>query len=951
MAMNLNSVLRITAEVTGLGSLTKLEGAIEGTEKAARKAGEAFKAVVKSEAFQVAAVAAAGLGAAIALSTKAAIDFESSMSDVRKVVSGLETPEAFAEISSEIMELSSQMPIAAKGFAEIYAAAGQAGIAREDLKEFATQVAQTAVAFDMTAEQAGTAMAKIKTALGLSLPELGDLTDAMNHLSNNTASSASEIVDFTLRAGQAGKSAGLSAEQTAAFGAAMIAAGAESNVAATSFNNMVKALSRGPSMTERQVDALDRLGYAQSDAVTNEARYTQEVQQQSQARIEAARNETDQLAKELNRRFRDQMQSIRDNFEDESSAYEDAVNDRVDQQIKGLQREQQAALEAARQRQEASGQTNQQEIYQIQDLYESRIDALRDAASNELKERRRADRDRLQAVQDDLDDRKDLELAGLESNYKEIETREKALMQSRVAEIKAAAQAGSTAAAEALAKGLQEDAIGTITDVFNRIKELPKEAQLSVISDLFGDEAKAILPLINNTELLEKAMGLVGDESQYAGSTLEEFLTRSATTANQLQLANNNLQNLSITFGQSFAPALGAVMQALAPILQAFTWMVTNIPGLGPVLAILTAAFVALVAALPVAASIVTLLGAVGGLSGILATIAGTLGVVGPIIAGFAATLAGWAGAIGPIIGALGTLGQLLIAVFTGPVGWVTLAVAAGVAIYAFRDQIGAAFQAIGQFIADAAMGFKTVFIDPVIQLGQQVIDFYVQTWSGIFNFLKQPFEQGIEWIKQNFIKPIQDAISGIIDSIKGAWAGLGQALSSPFEVAATTIRGVLNTVISGIETTINGVINAINNLIQGANNVASTVGLPSIPTLQSVSLPRFADGGVVTGPTMALVGEGGEPEYIVPQSKAGAFAANWMAGVRGAAAIPRFAEGGVVVPASANVNIQTGPVTQMNGTNYVTTQDLSRAVQAGVNQTLSLIAGDGSVRRQLGMA
>jgi len=56
------------------------------------------------------------------------------------------------------------------------------------------------------------------------------------------------------------------------------------------------------------------------------------------------------------------------------------------------------------------------------------------------------------------------------------------------------------------------------------------------------------------------------------------------------------------------------------------------------------------------------------------------------------------------------------------------------------------------------------------------------------------------------------------------------------------------------------------------------------------------------------------------------------------------------VVP-SANVSIQTGPVTQMNGTNYVTTQDLSRAVQAGVNQTLRIMAGDGSVRRRLRMA
>jgi hypothetical protein len=58
-----------------------------------------------------------------------------------------------------------------------------------------------------------------------------------------------------------------------------------------------------------------------------------------------------------------------------------------------------------------------------------------------------------------------------------------------------------------------------------------------------------------------------------------------------------------------------------------------------------------------------------------------------------------------------------------------------------------------------------------------------------------------------------------------------------------------------------------------------------------------------------------------------------------------------MVVPASANVSIQTGPVTQMNGTNFVTTEDLSAAVQAGVNQTLNLLAGDSNVRRSLGLA
>jgi hypothetical protein len=90
--------------------------------------------------------------------------------------------------------------------------------------------------------------------------------------------------------------------------------------------------------------------------------------------------------------------------------------------------------------------------------------------------------------------------------------------------------------------------------------------------------------------------------------------------------------------------------------------------------------------------------------------------------------------------------------------------------------------------------------------------------------------------------------------------------------------------------------------------------------------MPRFAAGGYVTGPTAAIVGEGGESEYIVPQSKASAFAANWMAGRRGAAAIPR---NGMASAAGRppTINITTGPVLQQNGQNWVTVPDMERAL------------------------
>lgn len=48
----------------------------------------------------------------------------------------------------------------------------------------------------------------------------------------------------------------------------------------------------------------------------------------------------------------------------------------------------------------------------------------------------------------------------------------------------------------------------------------------------------------------------------------------------------------------------------------------------------------------------------------------------------------------------------------------------------------------------------------------------------------------------------------------------------------------------------------------------------------------QFATGGYVTQRTLAEIGEGGEPEYVVPQSKAVSFAGNILAGTTGPAAL-----------------------------------------------------------------
>jgi phage-related protein len=473
------------------------------------------------------------------------------------------------------------------------------------------------------------------------------------------------------------------------------------------------------------------------------------------------------------------------------------------------------------------------------------------------------------------------------------------------------------------ARGKVRSVDEVMLDIADKFSKLPDGAQKTALAmEIFGKSGANLIPMLNGGReaMSQYSATITTDMAQAAdkfNDAINMIMRELAGPFNQAITASlPYITQLAMQLGESLPGAVQALTPIITGLLQGLTqlgqWFGTLSPQAQTFVvsaAGLTAAFIALAPAVTAILAVFTSLG--------------------PLLAGIPAVIAGFAGAIGPLVAALGSLGQILIGVFTGPVGWVALAVAAGVAIYAFRDQIGQAFKAIGAVLQQAAQGFKTVFIDPVVKGFQAVVQF----------------------VNVSFVQPLSQAITQLVQSIANTFKAVTQAITAPFQAAFNSVRGIVNQILNGIGSAIGSVVNAINGVIRGANSALARLRLPQIPQLPMPSIPRFAEGGVVSGPTLAMVGEGGEPEYIVPQSKAGAFAANWMAGVRGPAAIPRFAEGGMVVPTSASVSIQTGPVMQMNGANYVTTQDLSSAVQAGVNQTLSLLAGDSRVRRSLGLA
>lgn len=242
---------QLKAIITAVDQLT---GPMKGMQRELK----GFQKEMDSLALGAVAAGTAILGA-LALPVNAAIGFESKMADIRKVVDGLDDKKAFAQMSDDILTLSTQLPMAAEGIAEIVAAGGQAGIARSDLMQFANDAVKMGVAFDTTAEESGQMMAQWRTAFKLTQDDVVVLADKINYLGNTGPANAKKISEIVTRIGPLGSVAGVASGEIAAMGATIAGMGVESEIASTGIKNFMLSLTAGNSATKSQKDALSFL--------------------------------------------------------------------------------------------------------------------------------------------------------------------------------------------------------------------------------------------------------------------------------------------------------------------------------------------------------------------------------------------------------------------------------------------------------------------------------------------------------------------------------------------------------------------------------------------------------------------------------------------------------------------------------------------------------------------
>lgn len=247
-------------------SQKSLAGQIDETKEKIKRQQNAFKnfdaasgkITMAIGSFKAVGGAVSSAKSAIEGPVQASMKMEDAMADLAKVSDF--TPEGLAEMQRKLEKMSLTIPMSADGLAQIAAAAAGAGVAQDELLGFTEQAAKMAVAFDMTAEQAGTMMAKWQSGMKLTMSQTYALADAVNGLSNNNAALANQIGDTVQRYGALGKVAGLSEKQTAALAASLIASGASSETAATGMKAFMGTLAKGAQLSERQQAALANIG-------------------------------------------------------------------------------------------------------------------------------------------------------------------------------------------------------------------------------------------------------------------------------------------------------------------------------------------------------------------------------------------------------------------------------------------------------------------------------------------------------------------------------------------------------------------------------------------------------------------------------------------------------------------------------------------------------------------
>ena len=183
------------------------------------------------------------------------------------------------------------------------------------------------------------------------------------------------------------------------------------------------------------------------------------------------------------------------------------------------------------------------------------------------------------------------------------------------------------------------------------------------------------------------------------------------------------------------------------------------------------------------------------------------------------------------------------------------------------RDlSVGAVFTPIVQFFGSVFSGAWNI----IVSVWNTAVGWFGGVWNGIVGVFA-----GVAGWFGGIFRGAWNAITGIFGGLAGFFGGVWNTITGMFgrlgsfvgNAIGGAVRGAVNGALSMVERMANGFIGMINGAI-GIINKIPGVHIGNIPSLH---IPRMATGGIVTpqgGGSIIYAGDGGQNEWVVPESK-----------------------------------------------------------------------------------
>lgn len=163
--------------------------------------------------------------------------------------------------------------------------------------------------------------------------------------------------------------------------------------------------------------------------------------------------------------------------------------------------------------------------------------------------------------------------------------------------------------------------------------------------------------------------------------------------------------------------------------------------------------------------------------------------------------------------------------------------------------------------LIDTIISMVNEILPPIMKALQPVFDI-ISLIVDILIPLMTPAIEAFGALVENIFGGIGDILGGIVDLFTGNFEDGLKSIAS----------GIISLVVGPFQFILDTIVGIINGLIKGANYIP-LVDIPYLETPDLIggakALVGLAEGGIVTEPTTALIGEGGEPEAVIPLSKA----------------------------------------------------------------------------------